>query len=93
MSDVYFDFKEKKTLVHNERGEKWKVILCDTGEYSMTGERLKRVERCLDNSDPFFFTYGDGVADIDINNLLEFHKREKRIATLTAVVPKSRYGA
>lgn len=93
MSDVSFDFSKKKTVIHKERGEKWKVTLCDTGENSMTGERLRRVGHFLDESEPFFFTYGDGLADIDLKKLLNFHIKEKRLATLTAVTPQARYGA
>ena len=93
MSDVTFDFGSKKTIIHKEWGEKWKVSLCDTGENSMTGERLKRVKHFLPDNEPFFFTYGDGLADINIQRLLSFHKTQKKLATLSVVVPKSRFGA
>lgn len=93
MSDVTFDFSNKNTTVHKEWGEKWKVSLCDTGENSLTGERLKRVKNFLPDDEPFFFTYGDGLADVNISQLLAFHKSKRKLATLTAVIPKARYGA
>ena len=93
MSDVTFDFEEKTTIIHKEWGEKWKVSLCNTGENSLTGERLKRVKRFLPDNEPFFLTYGDGVSDLNIRKLLSFHKKHRRLATLTAVIPKARFGA
>ena len=93
MSDVTLDFETKCTTMHKEWGEKWKVSLCDTGEDSLTGERLKRVKDFLPDNEPFFFTYGDGLADVNISNLLSFHKSQNKLATLTAVLPLARYGA
>lgn len=92
MSDVTFDMKCNKMEVHQNNVEPWRVTLVDTGEQTMTGGRLKRVAQFLDGED-FCFTYGDGVADIDISALVAFHKRQERLATVTAVQPPGRYGA
>jgi len=91
-SDVTFHIKDNKTVVHAHRAEPWTITLVDTGMNTMTGGRLKRVADYLDD-EPFCFTYGDGVADIDIPKLLEEHKSGGRLATMTAVYPPSRYGA
>jgi glucose-1-phosphate cytidylyltransferase len=92
-SDVTFHLgKEHKIEVHNRKSEPWVVTLVDTGEESNTGGRLKRVERYLDDED-FCFTYGDGVANINIDSLISHHRKEGRMATLTAVRPPGRYGA
>lgn len=91
-SDITFDFtQDDKIIVHNKRAEKWKVTVVDTGLDTMTGGRLKRVKGFIGN-EPFFMTYGDGVADINIKELLEFHKNHGKKATLTAVKPDSRFG-
>lgn len=92
-SDVTFDMKEKKMIVHKGRSEPWSVTLVDTGEDSMTGGRLKRVAQYLNNEESFCFTYGDGVADINIQELIAFHKAHGREATLTAAYPPGRFGA
>ncbi len=92
MSDVTFDMKNNQMQVHHQHAEPWTVTLVDTGEYTNTGGRLKRARDYL-NGEPFCFTYGDGVADINIAELLAFHKREGRLATVTAVQPPGRYGA
>jgi len=92
-SDVTFDFSNKETTIHKERGENWRVTLCDTGQNSLTGERLRRVANHLDEDEPFLFTYGDGLSDINVNELVSFHKKQSRLATLTAVIPKARFGA
>jgi len=92
MSDVTFDMTKNKMEVHNKNAEPWKVTLVDTGELSMTGGRLKRIEQYL-NNETFCFTYGDGVADIDLNSLIERHKQSKSLATVTAVQPPGRYGS
>lgn len=92
MSDVTFDMKTNSMEVHQRNAEPWKVTIVDTGENSMTGGRLKRVSSYLDDED-FCFTYGDGVADIDISNLVESHRTSGKSATLTAVRPPGRYGA
>lgn len=92
-SDVTFDFTDKnKMIVHNNVAEPWKVTLIDTGLDTMTGGRLKRVSKYIGN-EPFMLTYGDGVSDIDINKLVESHKRSDKIATITAIQPGGRFGA
>jgi glucose-1-phosphate cytidylyltransferase len=92
MSDVTFDMKSNQMQVHSNKAEAWKVTLVDTGEDTMTGGRLKRVRRFLDD-ETFCFTYGDGVADINVADLLDFHKRNKKKATMTVVQPPGRFGA
>ena len=91
-ADVTFDLKDNRMLVHNKRDDHWKVTLVDTGLNTMTGGRLKKVESyCSD--DDFCFTYGDGVADLDITRLIDFHRSHGKKATLTAVNPRTRFGA
>lgn len=92
MSDVTFDMRENKMEVHHNHAEPWRVTLVDTGEHSMTGGRLKRVVDYLDD-EPFCFTYGDGVSDLDIGELIAFHRQHGKMATVTAVSPPGRYGA
>jgi glucose-1-phosphate cytidylyltransferase len=92
MSDVTFDLAENRMTVHQASAEPWRVTLVDTGERTMTGGRLKRVREYLGDDD-FCFTYGDGVADIDIKALVRFHQQHGRLATLTAVQPPGRFGA
>lgn len=92
MADVTFDMKNNKTHIHQNYVEPWTVTLVDTGDNTMTGGRLKRVRKYLGNED-FCFTYGDGVADINISELLKTHKKAKRLATVTAVTPGGRFGA
>lgn len=92
LSDVTFDLKNNQMKVHNNTSEPWKVTLVDTGENTMTGGRIKRIKDYIGN-EPFCLTYGDGVADIDIGKLLEFHKSHGRLATLTAAQPPGRFGA
>jgi glucose-1-phosphate cytidylyltransferase len=92
MSDVTFDMANNQMEVHKRHAEPWRVTLVDTGESSMTGGRLKRVQGFLDDDD-FCFTYGDGVGDIDISALISFHRSEGRLATLTATQPPGRFGA
>jgi glucose-1-phosphate cytidylyltransferase len=92
MSDVTFDMRTNQTRVHHASAEPWTVTLVDTGEQSMTGGRLKRVRSYLDDED-FFFTYGDGLADIDLDALVRAHRAGGRKATVTAVLPPGRYGA
>ena len=93
MSDITFNIKENQMEVHQERAEPWTVTLVDTGEKTMTGGRLKRVEQYIKNDDVFCLTYGDGVSDININKLIEHHKKQKTLATLTAVYPPGRFGS
>ena len=92
-SDVTFDMKENKMTVHEERAEPWTITFIDTGDNSMTGGRLKRVLPFLKNEEAFCFTYGDGVADINIKELINFHKSHGKEATLTATYPPGRFGA
>jgi len=91
MSDVTFDIKNNTMDVHKKSAEPWKVTLVDTGLETMTGGRLKKVEKYLDN-DLFAFTYGDGISNVDISQLIDFHKSKKTLATLTAVQPPGRFG-
>jgi len=91
MSDITFDMKDNKMKVHTNGADPWKVTLVDTGEKTMTGGRLKRV-RDFVGKETFCFTYGDGVSDIDIGKLIEFHGNQKTYATLTAVQPPGRFG-
>jgi glucose-1-phosphate cytidylyltransferase len=92
-SDVTFNMDENDMVVHYKRAEPWKVTLVDTGDDSMTGGRLKRVLPYLKNEKVFCFTYGDGVADINITELINFHKSHGKLATLTAAFPPGRFGA
>ena len=92
MSDVTFDIKNNKMEIHQNSAEPWRVTLVDTGEQTMTGGRLKRVREHIGDDD-FCFTYGDGVGDVDISSLIAFHKKEGRLATLTATQPPGRFGA
>lgn len=93
MSDVTFDMASNEMTVHQRKAEPWKVTLVDTGEDSLTGGRLKRVRAFVENEDAFCFTYGDGVADVNIGKLIAFHHRHGKWATVTAVRPPGRYGA
>ena len=92
-SDVTFDISKNSMEVINKRAEKWKVTLIDTGYNTMTGGRLKRVSNYLKNEDFFCFTYGDGLIDLDLKDLIHFHKKHKKMATVTSVNPTSRFGA
>ncbi|AMR81964.1 glucose-1-phosphate cytidylyltransferase [Cupriavidus nantongensis] len=92
MSDVTFDLKHNRMEVHQRHAEPWRVTLVDTGEHTMTGGRMKRVRQYLDN-ETFCFTYGDGVSDVDIRALLNFHLSHGKAATVTAIQPPGRYGA
>jgi glucose-1-phosphate cytidylyltransferase len=91
-SDVTFDMSDNSMLVHARKAEPWRVTLVDTGEATLTGGRLARVRPYLDDQ-PFCFTYGDGVADVNIHELIAFHRAEGRLATLTAVQPPGRFGS
>ena len=93
MSDVTFDMAKNTMEVHHKNAEPWRVTLVDTGEDSMTGGRLRRVKDYLSGDDCFCFTYGDGVADIDIAAEIAFHRAHGKQATVTAVQPPGRYGA
>ncbi|MEW6601463.1 MAG: glucose-1-phosphate cytidylyltransferase [Nitrospirota bacterium] len=91
MSDVTFNLNNNSMQVHNNNVEPWNVTLVDTGENSMTGGRLRRVAAYI-NNETFCFTYGDGLSNIDINELISFHKSQRTLATLTAVQPPGRFG-
>jgi glucose-1-phosphate cytidylyltransferase len=93
MSDVTFDMAANSMRVHRKKAEDWRVTLVDTGDDSMTGGRLKRVAAYLQEEDAFCFTYGDGVADVDIGREIAFHRAHGRLATVAAVLPPGRYGA
>lgn len=92
MSDVTFDMEHNRQEVHQKYVEPWRVTLVDTGEHTMTGGRLKRVQHYLEDQD-FCFTYGDGVSDVNITKLIEHHRASQVIATVTAVKPMGRFGA
>jgi glucose-1-phosphate cytidylyltransferase len=93
MSDVTFDMTNNKMKVHQQNSEPWTVTLVDTGEDTQTGGRLKRVAPYLKNEKAFCFTYGDGLANVDITKLIKFHESHGKLATVTAVQPPGRYGA
>lgn len=92
-SDITFDFTNGKNnmIIHDQRCEPWKVTVVDTGLDTMTGGRIKRIQRYVGDN-PFMMTYGDGVCDVDIRKLLEFHKSHGKIATLTAVMQEQQKG-
>ena len=90
MSDVTFDLRNNKLEVHQNLSEPWSVTLVDTGQSTQTGGRLKRVRKYIDGT--FCFTYGDGLSDVDITDLLAFHRQQGTQATLTAVQPPGRFG-
>ena len=92
-SDVSFDMQKNSMEVHERYAEPWKVTLIDTGEDTMTGGRLKRVAKFIKDEEAFCFTYGDGLANINVKELLSFHKEQSVKATLTAVYPPGRFGA
>lgn len=91
-SDVTFDMKNNKMDIHNNYSEPWSVTLIDTGLNTMTGGRIKRIQEYIGN-ETFMLTYGDGVCDIDIDKLLKYHKKQGKIATITAVQPGGKFGA
>lgn len=93
MSDVTFDMAKNKMEVHQRNAEPWKVTLVDTGDDTLTGGRLKRILDYVRTDTDFCFTYGDGVSDIDIGELIKFHRAHGKLATVTAVQPPGRYGA
>jgi glucose-1-phosphate cytidylyltransferase len=92
MSDVTIDMQNNSMEVHQKSAEPWKVTLVDTGDNTMTGGRLKRVKQYLGSED-FCFTYGDGLSDINITDLVNFHKQQGYLATVTAVKPAGRFGS
>ena len=92
-ADLTVDLAKGSVEYHATKHEPWKVTLVDTGAETMTGGRLRRVAQYLTPGEPFFFTYGDGVADVDLGALAAFHKSHGKPATVTAVSPPGRYGA
>jgi glucose-1-phosphate cytidylyltransferase len=92
MTDVTIDMTSNTIMHHNNKAEPWKVTLIDTGFETMTGGRIKKVKDYIGN-EPFMLTYGDGVADIDIKKLVEFHKSHGKLITMTSVLPEGRFGA
>lgn len=91
-SDVTFDLEKNEMQVHNNYSEPWKVTLVDTGLNTMTGGRIKRIGEYLPNDEPFMLTYGDGVSNVDLRGLLNFHKTHRKLATLTAINLDERFG-
>jgi glucose-1-phosphate cytidylyltransferase len=92
-SDVTFELQDNNMIVHKKNAEPWKVTLVDTGDKTMTGGRLKRVFDYVKEESSFCFTYGDGLSDINISKLIEFHESKGLLATVTAVQPPGRFGA
>ena len=91
-SDITVNFLSNTIEVHVKFSEDWKVTLVDTGLPTMTGGRLKRITNYLDDGEDFCFTYGDGLSDVNISNLVEFHKKHQKLATITIVQPPGRFG-
>lgn len=92
-ADVTIDLTNNGMEVHRQRGEPWRITMVDTGPTTQTGGRIKAVRPYLDDAEPFCMTYGDGVADVDISALVNFHRNHGRKATITAVSPPGRFGA
>jgi len=93
MSDVTFCMKNNTMKVHQERAEPWTITLIDTGENTMTGGRMRQIKQYVKDEESFCLTYGYGVSNVDINGLINYHKQQKTLATLTAVYPPGRFGA
>ncbi len=93
MSDVTFDIGQNSMEVHYRKAEPWRVTLVDTGEQTMTGGRLRRAREYIEREDNFCMTYGDGVSNVDISKLIDFHNECNVLATLTAITPPARFGA
>lgn len=91
MSDVTFDMSNNSMFVHQQHAEPWKVTLVDTGELTQTGGRIKRIQQYID--DTFCLTYGDGVSDVNLTALVDYHKKQKTYTTVTAIQPAGRFGA
>lgn len=91
MSDITFDMRNGKRIIHSNDAEPWQITLVDTGEQTMTGGRIRRVQKYI-GDETFCLTYGDGVADVRVDDLLDFHRKHKRLATITAVQPPGRFG-
>ena len=92
-SDVTFDLLKNETFIHERKVEPWRVTLVETGENTGTGGRLKKIGQYLEGESSFCFTYGDGVADIDVGALISFHDKHRLMATVSAVTPPARFGA
>jgi glucose-1-phosphate cytidylyltransferase len=91
-SDVTIDLKKNSMEIHESKAEPWRITLVDTGLSTMTGGRIKRVEPYIGNK-PFLLTYGDGVSNVDITALVQYHRSREKLATVTAVQPSGRFGA
>ena len=91
-SDVTIDLRDNKMEIHDSKAEAWKITLVDTGLFTMTGGRIKRARKYIGN-ETFMLTYGDGLADINIHNLLQYHRGHNKYATITSVQPSGRFGA
>ena len=92
-SDFTFDMVNDKKIIHKPKVDPWKVTLVDTGDKTQTGGRLKRVSEYIGNDELFFFTYGDGLGNVKINELISFHKQHGKLATMTTVIQPGRYGS
>ena len=92
-SDVTFNLIDNTTTINNQKSEPWKVTCVDTGELTATGGRLKRVFNYLKEEEEFCFTYGDGLSDINIKDLIAFHKSHQKLATVTTIQPPGRFGS
>jgi glucose-1-phosphate cytidylyltransferase len=93
VSDVTFDISNNKMSIHQQNAEPWKVTLVDTGDFTQTGGRLKRVAQYIEDEEAFCFTYGDGLTDANISSTIDFHRIHGKLATVTVVQPPGRYGA
>jgi len=92
LSDITIDLSDNSVKVHDSQAEPWKITLVDTGAESMTGGRIKRVQKYIGN-EPFLLTYGDGVGDVNIKELVDYHQKNQKMVTVTAVQPSGRFGA
>ena len=93
MSDVTFDMNENNMIVHKQYADPWKVTVVDTGELTMTGSRIKKIKEYVKDEEAFCLTYGDGVSDVNLNSLIDFHKNHGKLATLISVFSPARFGA
>ena len=93
MSDVTFDMRTNNTTIHQNNSEPWSVTLVDTGDLTQTGGRIKRIQKFVKDDEAFCLTYGDGLGDVNIEKLLETHKKSNKLVTVTAVNPPSRFGS
>ena len=92
-SDLTVDLSTNRVTIHSNQAEPWKVTVLDTGLKTSTGSRIKRAKDFIDTNEPFLLTYGDGLSDVNIKNLVDFHKANGRIGTVTAVQPSGRFGS